>query len=395
MSLTAIKGENFSGRTKLLRTEAAEIPGAPAGVYIGPEIYNYLSALCGDVESELRLHAVDDERLRHVRPLLEGLELPPLFQRNPFTLSGGQQAAVALASAAAMRRPKACVDSCLEQLDHQHRTNFLRWAANDDATWLIADNRFEEFEAEMPWTDRREMVAETRPSGEPHLRPLDVSACCAWPELPPAALELDDLGFEYRRGETVLQSISIELQPGLYVLNGVNGSGKTTLAKLLCGVLRPTSGRIRSGGKDCQFWQSPGHAVAYHFQNPDLQLFAQAVRAEVSLGGKRLAAADVQALMAAFGLQEVLGRHPLDLPFVGRKRVALAATLAMSTPWLILDEPTLGQDAATMGAIAALIDGLVSAGRGVIVISHSVAFRRRLNATSITLRDGHARYADY
>lgn len=46
--------------------------------------------------------------------------------------------------------------------------------------------------------------------------------------------------------------MSVHLEPGVYGLLGANGAGKTTLMRMICGVLKPTSGSIRLDGKTMQ-----------------------------------------------------------------------------------------------------------------------------------------------
>ncbi len=89
--------------------------------------------------------------------------------------------------------------------------------------------------------------------------------------------------------------------------------------------------------------------------------------------------------MAAFGLTDMAHMHPLDLPFVLRKRVALAATLAMGCPWMILDKPTLGQDDETVLSLANIIERLLANGLGIVIISHSRWFRSLIPAKEIEL----------
>jgi ABC-type multidrug transport system ATPase subunit len=80
--------------------------------------------------------------------------------------------------------------------------------------------------------------------------------------------------------------------------------------------------------------------------------------------------------------------NPLSLPFPVRKRVSLAATIAGAQPWLFLDEPTLGSDAAAIAALARMIQILASKGHGVIVVSHSQTFRRLLGGIELTMEAG-------
>jgi energy-coupling factor transporter ATP-binding protein EcfA2 len=80
--------------------------------------------------------------------------------------------------------------------------------------------------------------------------------------------------------------------------------------------------------------------------------------------------------------------HPLDLPFALRKRVAVAAAIAAGAPWLILDEPSLGQDVDNTAAVSALIRGLACAGAGIILISHSRRLTDGLPDAALDLIDG-------
>jgi energy-coupling factor transport system ATP-binding protein len=137
--------------------------------------------------------------------------------------------------------------------------------------------------------------------------------------------------------------------------------------------------------------------VAYHFQNPDLQLFSTTVWSEVLAGPRALGCSEEEASRRAGRALSQLaipddfrGAHPLDLPFALRKRLALAATISAGTPWIILDEPSLAQDAGNTTAIRFLLTGLAQAGMGVIVISHSRLLTGNLCDHIVTLSDGHA-----
>ena len=61
-------------------------------------------------------------------------------------------------------------------------------------------------------------------------------------------LQVHELSKRYG-GKTAVDNISVRLTPGVYGLLGVNGSGKTTLMRMICGVLKPTSGNISLDGQ--------------------------------------------------------------------------------------------------------------------------------------------------
>jgi ABC-type multidrug transport system ATPase subunit len=179
------------------------------------------------------------------------------------------------------------------------------------------------------------------------------------------------------------------LQRGrVYTLQGPNGSGKSTLAKVLSGVLRPIAGQILVNGVPANLWKTPGRIAGYHLQNPDVGLFEASVWAELGFKASSDSASAVAAVRDAFGLQNFTASNPLALPFPVRKRVSLAATIARLPPWIILDEPTLGADAATIFAIAQIIQSLSRKQYGVIVISHSKKLLEMLRGNELIIDGG-------
>jgi energy-coupling factor transport system ATP-binding protein len=70
----------------------------------------------------------------------------------------------------------------------------------------------------------------------------------------------------------------------------------------------------------------------------------------------------------------VAERHPYDLAPSERKRVALAAVLAMETPVVVLDEPTTGQDQAGIARMGAIVRDLTAHGRTVVAVTHDLDF---------------------
>ncbi len=201
--------------------------------------------------------------------------------------------------------------------------------------------------------------------------------------LPGMYLALEDLEFAYPgcRTRAALSGASAVL-PGssAVALVGANGAGKSTLCKILNGLLVPRHGLVRLSGENIVPARCPGQFVAYAFQNPDDQLFLQNVVEELKYGPRNLGMtpaeveAAVQWVLEGFGIVDVAEAHPLDLPFVLRKRVSMAAAVAMQRPWTVLDEPTLGQDPSYCDKLLAIKDHITQAGGGLIVISHDPEF---------------------
>lgn len=408
--LIAIDGGNFSGRTDLLRrltgleqggTKDFENkfnhlikPEHPA-VYIGPEIYYSISGLALTVQEELYLHSRNCANDNHINWIIEQLGLYNLYPRNPFTLSGGEQVCLAILSALSLRPSILGIDCALEQLEVDLKNKMLKIMKEtcSQTMMLLADNQLQEcgnFDITIPLLPQNKNEVPGRDYCFGSINPnLDLSSL----SMKPCRIDIKGLSFHYPSGPTVLRDFEVLLEPNTtYTLRGKNGVGKSTFAKLLSGILRPDKGKILVNGIDGKMWKQPGKIVAYHFQNPDVQLFATSVQNELLAGPRALGIDEKEcmhraALAAAmFGLSDLLNEHPLDLPFVIRKRVALAATIVMGRPWLILDEPTLGQDKPSSEAIAQIIRNLIAIGTGVIVISHSNTFLKNISGKEITLQ---------
>jgi energy-coupling factor transport system ATP-binding protein len=194
---------------------------------------------------------------------------------------------------------------------------------------------------------------------------------------------IENLSYQYPSGVEALRDIDLRIKDDEAVaIIGENGAGKTTLVKHLNGLLQPTSGNVRIGD-----WNTQEHTVAqlsrrvgYVFQNPDDQLFARTVRAEVTFGPKNLNlnAAEVDArverALQLTALQSLGDRHPYDLHASKRNLVAIAATLAMETPIVIFDEPTTGQDSNGVAMMGEMIERLKSENHTVIAITHDLDF---------------------
>ena len=194
---------------------------------------------------------------------------------------------------------------------------------------------------------------------------------------------IEDLFFSYPGGVEALAGVSLKIEPGeLVAIVGQNGAGKTTLVRHLNGLLQPSRGMVFVGD-----WDTRHHTVAqlasrvgYVFQNPDDQLFCRTVKDEVRFGPLNLKypSERIEELVnKSLGLTGLIGKentNPYDLSPTWRKMVALASILAMDTPVVILDEPTTGQDAASISRIADIVAELQRDGKSVVTITHDIDF---------------------
>ncbi len=197
-------------------------------------------------------------------------------------------------------------------------------------------------------------------------------------------------------GRAVLSEVSFAVRPGeRVVLLGVNGCGKTTMLKALDGLVPASSGCIRYRGAvldgraldDASFRRRFRSEVALLFQNVDAMLFNPSVADEIAFGPRQLGLADVDARVArwasAFGVERFLDRPPFELSGGEKKRVALAALLAVDPKVLLLDEAAANLDPASA---ARLVDFLAELdGVTVIASTHNLSIAEELGTRAILL----------
>jgi energy-coupling factor transport system ATP-binding protein len=211
-------------------------------------------------------------------------------------------------------------------------------------------------------------------------------------------LRAEGLVHVYREGSVrAVDGVDLLVRAGERVaLIGQNGSGKSTLVRHFDGLLRPTEGRVLLDGADAAGLTVAQLArrVGLVFQDPDRQIFAGSVRAEVEFGPRNLGmpAADRVAAIAealtACGLEAEAATNPYDLGYSRRKLLALASVLAMRTPLLVLDEPTTGQDLRGVERVQRVIEAAQEEGRTVIAISHDMRFVAETFGRVIVMRAG-------
>ena len=196
-------------------------------------------------------------------------------------------------------------------------------------------------------------------------------------------IRCERLAFDYPDGIRVLDGIDLSIEAGERVaIVGRNGSGKTTLVRHWNGLLRPTAGRVLIDGRPTEGRRVAelARVVGLTFQDPGRQLFKGSVRGEVEFGarnvglrGRALSAAVDDALVAV-GLTEEARTSPYDLGPSRRRLLAIASVVAMRTPVVVLDEPTIGLDTAQRALVAALVARLSAEGRTLVAISHDARF---------------------
>jgi glycerol transport system ATP-binding protein len=163
-------------------------------------------------------------------------------------------------------------------------------------------------------------------------------------------IELDSLG-RVVDGEMHLADIHLKLEPGSFnILLGRTRAGKTSLLRLMAGLDRPTSGRIRFDGVDVTRWDVRRRNVAMVYQQfvnyPSLTVYEN-IASPLRLAGK-LSKQDldrrVRDTAAILRLEPFLNRLPAELSGGQQQRTAMARALVKDASLLLLDEPLANLD---------------------------------------------------
>lgn len=193
------------------------------------------------------------------------------------------------------------------------------------------------------------------------------------------SLTASGVAYTYQQGTTLahsaLEDVSVSITPGeVTLILGATGSGKSTLLRVLSGLLAPTIGGVLLDGSAVK----PGD-VGLVFQQPESQLFAETILADVGFGPRNLGRSPQEvdsvsrAAMLRVGLDPTVfaQRSPFSLSGGQARRAAIAGVLAMEPRYLLFDEPTAGLDAQGRDFVRKMVVDLASRGAGVAVVTHA------------------------
>jgi energy-coupling factor transport system ATP-binding protein len=323
-----------------------------------------------------------DEIRSRAHAALERLGIEQLANRDTHFLSGGEKQKVALAGVLAMQPDLLLLDEPLASLDPasaREALEIFRSLADGGMSVLLVEHRVEDallIEPErvmyMAEGKIRYLGAADGLRDQVDYRQVKLPAeiiieqAARQPEPAPfkpaiqpgeGAVEplvsFRQVAFSYDENQPVLRGIDLDIHSGeIIAVLGPNGAGKTTLVKHAIGLLKPAEGSVLVRGQNTRQLSVAQIAatLGYVFQSPSHMLFAPTVREELEFGPRNLGHSEEQRqeeVAYALDVMNLSGMEadpPLSLSFGQRKRVSIAAILAMRSSILVMDEPTAGQD---------------------------------------------------
>ncbi|MHC1590051.1 MAG: energy-coupling factor ABC transporter ATP-binding protein [Candidatus Hecatellaceae archaeon] len=210
-------------------------------------------------------------------------------------------------------------------------------------------------------------------------------------------IKLENVGYVYPGGVKALRGVSLTIgEKGSLAIMGRSGAGKTTLIKHLNGLLKPTSGKVTVDGVDTRkaTVAQLSRKVGIVFQNPDHQLFAETVEEEIAFPLKNFGFPQdeiktrTEWVLELFNLTRYRHHSPLSLSGGEKKRVAMASVVSWKPKYLVLDEPTLGQDRENKLRLRELFEEFMGEGRTIIMVTHDVEFTAECGFNVALLVDG-------
>ena len=193
-------------------------------------------------------------------------------------------------------------------------------------------------------------------------------------------LELKNVSYKVHdeQGEkTILQDVNLTLNERFVAFTGPNGGGKSTLAKIIAGILTPTSGEIWLDGENITALSVTERArkgISYAFQQP-VRFKGLTVRELINIAaGRTLKVNEVCAYLSEVGM---CARDYVDREVNGSlsggelKRIEIATILARSTKLSVFDEPEAGIDLWSFGNLIKVFEKMHEKTQGnILIISH-------------------------
>ena len=175
----------------------------------------------------------------------------------------------------------------------------------------------------------------------------------------------------------IIKNVSLKLNEKFIAFTGPNGGGKSTLAKIIMGIIKPTSGRIIFDEKDVTDLSVTDRAkagIAFAFQQP-VKFKGITVTDLIEIAsGKKLSVSEICGYLSEVGLcaREYVDRE-INASLSGGelKRIEIAVTLARKSKFTIFDEPEAGIDLWSFNSLIRVFENLAEkTAESLLIISH-------------------------
>lgn len=210
-------------------------------------------------------------------------------------------------------------------------------------------------------------------------------------------LKLKDISFQVNdetADKEILKNINLKIEDRFVAITGPNGGGKSTLAKLIAGIVTPTSGQILLDGEDItglSITERARKGISFAFQQP-VRFKGLTVKDLITLAsGKDISISQACSYLSEVGLcaKDYIGREVNDSLSGGElKRIEIAMIIARGTKLSIFDEPEAGIDLWSFNNLIQVFENMYQKINGsILIISHQ---ERILNIADriIVIADG-------
>ncbi len=193
-------------------------------------------------------------------------------------------------------------------------------------------------------------------------------------------VEVTELTHAFRDGTEALKGVNLRISRGEFLLcAGRNGSGKTVFSRHLNALYLPTTGSVKINGRSTSKDQHYARrTVGLVFQDADSQIVGQTVRQDIAFGPQNLhlSTAEVEervsAALQTLDLEKLAEHRPHQLSGGEKRRLAIAAVLAMRPEVVVFDEPFSNLDFPGVQSVLQHIVNLHRSGHTVLLVTHDI-----------------------
>ncbi|WP_067726019.1 ABC transporter ATP-binding protein [Oceanobacillus damuensis] len=207
-------------------------------------------------------------------------------------------------------------------------------------------------------------------------------------------VETHDVTWSTKRRD-IISNVSLMFGDGEFIaIVGANGSGKTSLSRILAGIQKPSSGSVMVKGKALKDWKESllRQEIGYVFQNPEHQFITNTVFEEVAfslqLKNENNMEEKVNLILEICELLELKHEHPFSLSQGQKRRLSVATMIVDDQSFLLLDEPTFGQDAHSNAELMHLLQQRHQSGSTIVMITHDMEIVDQYATRVIVMNNG-------